>query len=182
MATGVINEDYLYRGQNEGAKSAQVISKRLIDIADSNSTDMAVDASSIKTFRYTVPASSAARINSLSMVVDDTTCIPTGWGAAALTNGIFIKAWDSDDSVIIDFTDSGAIKAMNQMGLLAGGTDNFHDVAAIDTFSYTIDFLEMLGEPLLLDAGDYFGATINDDLSGLSYFEMMVHGVYHKKV
>jgi hypothetical protein len=179
MAQGVINEKRLHRFEGEGAKGAMVISKRLIDIADSNAVDMAVDATTPKTFRYTCPVASAARIHTLSMAVDDTTCIPTGWGAAALSNGIFIKVYDSADSVLVDLCDGVGIKSMHQMSLLAGGPDNFHDVSALDTFAFTIDFNKILGEPLLLGPSEYIGAVLADNLSGLSFFEMWVHGVYH---
>ena len=69
------------------------------------------------------------------------------------------------------------------MSLLSSGPHNFVDLAstATDTFSFCMDIVKVIGEPIVLDSGDYFGATIQDNLSGLIYFQMMVHGVYHVK-
>jgi hypothetical protein len=166
-------------GDTQYARPDELVFKRLIDIANSDSVDMAVDSSGAAlTFRYTAPAGTTVLIERICVAILDTTAIPSTWGQATMTNGITFKVHDSADAVLVDFTDGAAITSTAQMALLAGDATMIDTASGVDQVAIRWE-LSRAGRPVMLQPAQYFAAVTNDDLSGLALFEIMVQGYTH---
>lgn len=153
-----------------GAKS--IIHKFLIDTANSDSINGAVNASGgVRTYRYT--STHVSHIYRLTIFVEDATNLAATYGGVtALSNGVAIKVFNSDDTELVDITDGVTIKTNRDFeshGLEAKysnhGSGN-ESVRAIKEFD----------SPLVLNPGDYIAVTINDDLTGLVTHSFSVEG------
>jgi hypothetical protein len=171
MARG-LSDNIHYLGEGQGAHPNKFISKYLVD--ESNSNNMAVDASVSKSFKYVVPVGFVAMIARMNICVLDGESYPNRWGGISMSKGITFKIHDEDDSVMLDMTDGEAIKNTACMGLMSGTNIVFSSRGCAIEWD-----IEHCDSPVRISANQYISAVINDNLSGLDFFKIMVHGIYH---
>lgn len=142
----------------------------------SSSAEMAIDGGD--TFTVTGVESGSVEIQRINFLVVDGAMKYGVFGglAAALTNGVEIKAYDENDSVLIDFTDGGNIKANEDFCLLAG-VDAIAEPTAGDDFMPIRWTVAKAGEPLVLRSGDYIQIKTQDDMAAVTTFRAMAQGV-----
>lgn len=96
--------------------------------------------------------------------------------AAALTNGLLIRALDADGSgVIKDFLDGEPIKVNEHFANLAGVDAVSQPAAGLHILPVRWTFAKS-GANLQLHVGQRLRITIQDDLTGISYLAAMVQG------
>ncbi len=170
--------------RNEGGDSpAEFLFKMLRNPLD-DSSDMTVNgAVTAVMFEYTVPLGSTVELNRINIDIVDG---GIGYGEFAglgsdLSKGIKLEIIDPDGAtVLLDFTDSNPIKSNAQWTHLAG-TDTVAIVAAGDDLlpiRWTI-VKTGSGEPMVLNGGEIFRLTVQDDLTTISHFEGMLQGKVH---
>jgi hypothetical protein len=138
--------------------------------------DMNVDGSSTPVvYKYTAPHSiEVTRMNILVMDVGMGHNEFGGLGAL-LTNGLEIKAFNSSNVLLKDFTDGQNIKSNDDWALLAGVDVQLADSAQNDLQPIRWTF-EKAGAKLLLESGDYIQIKVQDNLTDLTKFQAMVQG------
>lgn len=159
-----------------------------IEFSDGSTTNMAIDGTAATgtptMYKVTAPGSGSLVVSRINFqIVDGSMTYGKFGGLTALTNGITIKAYDSGDNVLCDFTPS-PIKANEHWCKLAG-IDAIAEPAAGDDFmpvrwtlTKAVPSYDNLDNGIELAPGDYIGIYISDDLSGLTYFQGMLQGVY----
>ena len=140
-------------------------------------SDANVDASaSAQNFDYT--ATSRFTLQRLNFVMVDG---GAGYGefgglGAALTNGLKFQVL-SGSTVLEDFgTDDVPIKTNEDFGALAGVDNIIHPAAGDD--SHPVRWtIAKAGKPMLIEKDQIIRMIVNDDLSDLSKFRVMIQGV-----
>lgn len=93
-------------------------------------------------------------------------------GLPALTNGLRILAVDANDNELQDFKDGQTIKANRDWVPLAGV--DVYTVGDMLAIRWTI---AKAGSPIWFDGGGKMRVIVQDNLSGLDFFEMMAQGI-----
>jgi hypothetical protein len=135
---------------------------------------MAIDGTTPVNFKAAVPAGFVAIVHRVDWHYMDAGVEPNLFaGISALTNGVQVGIYDSDDSVIQDvFT----VKQNIEWQHFGSSILRLHQGATLDVFEAIWDLPEMTGFAALLTAGQYFRTRIQDNLSTLDHFDAHVHG------
>lgn len=143
-----------------------------------NSVSLNTDAAgSVITFSYTVPAGRRAHISRMNMVIFDAGQRPSLFGGiASLTTGCRLISIDSAGAETFDFCNGQEIKTNADFAFLSG-IDNETDTAPADDARYIRWTIEKAGHPLLLEETEGICMVIQDDLTGLDDFKILVQGV-----
>lgn len=144
------------------------------------SFDLNVNATStaLQNFFFEVPTDKIFQLMRVNILILDAGIRPSKFGAeAALTNGIVIETVGTDNSATtLDFCDGDTIKRNAEFVYLAGVDNIILDAAADDSLSVRITVDGSTGLPCELKAGQRFQFGIQDDLSGLAQFRVMIQG------
>jgi len=136
-------------------------------------------AGSAKTFSYIVPSGRSAHIERMNMVLLGANQRPSLFGAvASLTTGCALITIDNSlaQTKTFDFCDDETIKMNLDFAFLAG-VDVEVDTAPADDARYVRWTIEKAGHPLLLRDGEGICMVIQDDLTGMGDFRILVQGV-----
>jgi len=125
--------------------------------------------------RYKPDLDKTWRIQKAVVIITDADCSDASkfGGLTALSTGCDFKVVDKDGTDRINF--AAKIKTNDQLFTLGAG---YVQQGTIDTLQVEIDFIEMLGRPLIIDGGvgDYIVFLIADDLSDLDTLYVRVQG------
>ena len=134
-------------------------------------------AGSAVTYSYTVPSTRSAHISRCNMVLLDADQYPGRFGGVtSLTTGCKFITLEADGSQAFDFLDGETIK-MNADFTLLAGTDNNVDAGPTNAGRYVRWTIAKAGQALRLRGGEGIGVVVQDDLSGLVDFKILVQGV-----
>lgn len=128
-------------------------------------------------------AASYIRVQRLNMLAEDTAQaeVVTGFfSLAALSAGLLFQVLNSRGKVMQHFaTDVEPLKSTADISALAGfDIGGVSQSVAGGASAYHVRWtLAKAGQPLLLYPGEAFSATVQDDLSALTKFRIMVQGV-----
>lgn len=143
--------------------------------------DMVVNGASVPVnFQYLVPSGKTAQISRLNFQIIDGGIGYNEFGGlgSVLTNGLLIKVLDTDGTtVLIDFMDGETIKSNEDFNALAG-VDTVTTPAAGDdqlAIRWTIARAND-GGSMTLHEGQILRVTVQDDISALTKFQIMVQG------
>lgn len=137
-------------------------------------------AGSAKTYKYTVPTDKVFNWHRTNVLIIDTSIDGSKFGGVtSTTSGVQFNVVDSDETVLLNFTDSlesAGIKNNGEFGLLAGVDVNILSGTPNDTalVRWSID---KAGAPVKLTAGQYIACTVRDDLTGLIRYHTQVQGI-----
>lgn len=95
-----------------------------------------------------------------------------------MSNGLKVEVVDQAGTVLLDFLDGSTIKANHQWTQLAGTDNPITAAAGDDEFSVRWTLSSGLGDQLSIGPTEDLRATVQDDLSAMTYFRIMVQGVY----
>lgn len=145
-------------------------------LRDSASRDMVVDGSGTTVmFKYTAPAQmEVQRINF--------TFLDAGMrneyfgGIVALTNGLLVKGYDVDGSVLIDFLDGETIKVNAGFAALAGVDSVVTATVGADALPIRWTLSKATGDAIELMKGQYIGITVQDALAGIDRLDALLQG------
>jgi len=163
-------------------RPANFVYKYLANSTNSTDVNLGATTDSPKTFEYEVPSTNTGlllmRINMMIVYGG------IGWGefgglGSALTNGLLLRVVDSDAAVVTDFTGGYPITVNEDFTLLAG-VDAIATPAAGDDalpIRFTISKANE-GDAMYLPAGHKVQAVVQDDLGGLTYFRIMIQGIF----
>ena len=180
--------EYIWDGAN-WAQMVQGFAKRPVDFVFAFMKDsgdgvaMNVDGSSdVKAFNYEVPAGKTFLFERVNVHIQDSSIRADGFGGLTiLANGLLVEIIDTDGStVVLDFTDGKPLKRHNSFGHLAG-IDADADTSGVGGAQDSILIrwtINRAGASMLLHTGEIIRVTVQDDLTGLSHFRMMVQGVF----
>jgi len=142
------------------------------------SIEMAVDGSTPVSFDHKVPANQWAYIDHVHIVIQDGTITPEKFGGISeLTNGLQIQILNKADAVILDFCDGETIKKNSDFITLAGVDLIVDTLGAADNAQYITWKLFHSGEALFLEPDQTFRVVVRDDLTGITQYRMMLHGI-----
>ena len=146
-------------------------------LKDSGDPEMNVDGTVAKIYEYVVPADKALVIARLNILMVDATIEPDKFGGlAALTNGLTIEALSPSDAVLKDYCNGVPIKATSEFIALAGeGFQVDKQGAALDQLAVRWT-LAKAGNEVLMTEGYKFRVTVQDNLSTITKFRMMLQG------
>ena len=133
-------------------------------------------------WEYTVPDDKVTFLAESDILIVDGGIVPTKFGGiTALTNGLKVRAYDSDGTTLLkDWTADFTIKKNADFELLAGGETETDAAAGDDVVEVKWRFVDV-GALILLDEGQIFRLTTADDLSGLTSFRWEVQGLTFDK-
>jgi hypothetical protein len=141
------------------------------------SHDMNVDGSVTPVqFFYQCPANHRAFLYRVIVQIQDTgmTHITYG-GLAALANGLAVDILDSSDTSINDFTGGEPIQDNATWRSLCYDA-NYETKGSLDSLAVRWVFSKDVGGPVIMEAGDKFVMTVNDDLTGLTKHHAIIRG------
>ena len=130
-------------------------------------------------FFYTCPTGNPylqAQIDVVNIVIVDTTIFPNNFGAIAngIANGVEIDYVDKEGIVLKSFTEENPIRRNLDWGIIvSGGVDFSGGGSGALAVNWTIT-----GKTLILGPGQSLRFRIQDDLSSLDDFIVMVHGSF----
>lgn len=127
-------------------------------------------------FKYTAPEGKRAVIERLNVEIMDNGIKMDLFGAiAALTGGLEIGVYDEQDQLLLDPTDGHPLTRNGNWSFLAGVDARIYAGAGLDIMNvrWTIS---RAGAPWRLDPGHYIRFRVQDDLTAISEFHVMVQG------
>ncbi len=139
--------------------------------------EMDVNGSSTPvSFQVVVPAGKVGIISRVvfHMVDGGMTWAEFG-GITALSNGVLVRARDSNDDVLLDFMDGAALTSNSMFAHLAG-VDAFLSVEAQDDAFSVRWSLFKTGYVPYLTAGQYLELLVQDNLSAITHFQAILQG------
>lgn len=169
-------------GDTESIPAQNSIYKLLRDPDNSDSPDMNVAGTLISPvgFQYVVPSRMIFKYARMNLSIQDTDIRPSRFGGiGALTSGCIIRVAnsDDDDSTVLDFTNGEPIKANREFTLLVGVDVPFIDAANEDWLPIRFTINRGLGgKSMILTEGQKIQFIIQDDLTNLEFFRVMVQG------
>lgn len=162
---------------SEYRKSEEAFAKYFRDSSDS--IDMNVNGSVTPVnFDINGEATGPVEIYHIVLAITDASITTTAFGGivGGITNGITMKFFDSNGVVLFDPFDGASVK--NNRGFLApSGGETLAEPASGDDFLIIPFDFAAEGGAILLDPTDYIRITISDDITGLSFFRAMAHGM-----
>jgi len=173
-------KDYTYSATIPIPPAEMLYKSFTVDGADQGSIDMAVDGTTPISFRYTVPEGRIALPHRVIFALMDINIqyeFFAGLGAV-LANGIQIRLLDTDDSVLLDFTNGVPIKSTHEFVVLAGGDVNILQTSlGVDPDMVGIRWtLDKTGYVPYLTAGQSFEILISDNLAAVDHLHAFVQG------
>ena len=139
------------------------------------STKMAVDGSSPAVdFDIFAPTGPLYLYRVNASIIDGSMTPGRFGGLSELSNGLLVRAVDSDGAVVVDFLDGASIVKNADWAALSGVDNTVITAAGDDSMPVGWNLSKGLGEPLYLAAGCRLRFTVRDDLSDLT--EFMVFG------
>lgn len=147
---------------------------------DDDSREMAVDGSTTPVaFRYVAPASGAKLMRCLIFYSDTGSFDATKFGnGITMTAGLEFAVVDSDGSTVkLDLLNGETIKTNADISAVCFDTSHLTMGTGPETNAARWTFSKA-GAPLELETGDSFTVTVNDNLSGLNTFTIMVQGTH----
>ena len=154
-----------------------LVFKRLRSEVD-QSIDMNVDGSSTPVaFSYANTTEDLYVLSRANWSIRDAnpTAIKFG-GLAELTNGLLMRVMNAEGKIVLDMLDGFPLTKNLDFGILAG-TDWARDVAAGAADVVTVKWtFARTGKRLLLPAGHKFQVVVQDNLTTLDEFKVMVQG------
>ena len=152
-----------------------------LKVDGTGSIDLNVDGTTPVKFDYIVinHTEDLVRLNLLS--IDNANRVDRFGGLAVLTNGLKMEMIDTDNSVLVDFTNGSTIKRVVDFGLFAGiDVDPADEVggAGDDVFNIRWTFAKG-GARIRVSKGMRFRITVQDDLTGLTLFHAQIQGIMH---
>ncbi len=167
------------RGSTAGALGvvgAELLAKLLTLDGAGVASDMNV-LGAPSAFAFIAAVDTVARVRSITLEVLNGGAYTLGAFAgdvAALAIGLTLQVIDTDGvTVLVDLLAGLTVKRAADWAL-AGG--RLLAPFGADGYLVELDFGELLGEPLALEAGQRIALTVQDDLTGLDLFRGMVHG------
>ena len=139
-------------------------------------------AGSAVTFSYIVPSSRSAHITRCNILLMCPNQRPSLFGGrASLETGIKLITIDTSVGTTpgvetFDFCDDETIKTNADFSLLAGVNVEL-DSAPADDARYVRWTIEKAGHPLLLKGGEGISMVVQDDLSVMDDFRVLIQGV-----
>ena len=142
------------------------------------STSLNTDAAgSAVTYSYTVPSTRSAHIARCNMVLFDADQYPGRFGdQESLTTGCKFVTIGTDGAQAFDFLDGETIKTNADFTFLAG-VDNKVDAGVANAARYVRWTIAKAGQALLLRGGEGIGMVVQDDLSDMVDFKILVQGI-----
>lgn len=142
------------------------------------SIEMNVDGSSTPVhFDYQAPATTNIRVYRCNITIVDGSVSPTKFGGAtALTNGLLVQCVTDGEALLCDFLNGQSIKRNVDWVWLAGNDNPIAAAAGDDVIEIRWTIERGLGAPLALESGDRLRFTVQDDLTVLTEFRIMVQG------
>ncbi len=167
---------------NKQRNNAQFHLHKLLRHTVTDSEDLSVDGSSIPAkYEYTVPSGKTAEIFSFNIDIVDGGIGFNEFGGlgSPLTNGVQIEIYDDDGTtVLLDLTDGHGIK-INTHWTHFAGLAVITPAAGDDGLQVRAHLVEDNGHPIQLEEGQTFRVTVNDNLTGITHFEFMLHGMIY---
>ena len=158
-------------------KPDDLVFKRLRSEVD-GSIDMDVDGSATPvafTYANTTDDRYVLRRTNWSIRDANPTAIKFG-GLTELTNGLLVRIMTAEGSVVLDMLDGFPLTKNEDFGILSG-IDWVRDVAAGAADVVTVRWtFSKTGRDLLLPPGHRFQVLVQDDLTALDEFKIMVQG------
>ncbi len=122
-------------------------------------------------FRYTCPDTTNVVLVRMNIQMDDNAITYAKFGGiAALSNGVLIRICDREGKVNVDLLDGQTVKTNLNLAWLAG-FDVLTDTAVLVRWT-----LERAGKQLLLRPGDFIELVVQDNLSSITAFSIMIQG------
>ncbi len=153
--------------------------KQVIDSA--GNTNMNVDGSVTPVkYGFTCPPDVQAVLSRVNICMIDASLNATDFGGitGSITNGVKFIIFDKNDVVLLDLADRLRVDNNSDWGLLAG-TDWIFQTAGPGDDSVTIRWsFSRSGRELLLKPGERFEVLIQDDLTSMTFFGMMLQGYF----
>lgn len=143
--------------------------------------NMNVDGSSTsQSFKIGPIGSTSVDVTNIAGVIQDATAMDGGTfgGLTALTEGIVFRHYDSSEDTFINIWNA---KTNGDLKLISKGNADYDDKGKSGSyqfnFVYELSGQENHGVTIRLDEGDYLEILIQDDLTGLTFFQilMMAH-------
>lgn len=148
-------------------------------LEDGGSSDMAVDGSSTPVeFEFLVPVNTWVDLAQFNIVLTDVAVTNDKFGAlTALTNGVTIEIIDVDTTtVLFDFTATRPIRTNTDFALYAGVSAKLAGGGLVD--AVLVEWpLQSSGAVLRVLGGQLIRATVNDNLTGLNTFGILIQGL-----
>lgn len=145
------------------------------------SEDMNVDGSIVPVnFDFVVPANTWIDLYGLNFVIENAMITPQSFGGLPpLPNGIAIQLLAADlDAVLQDVTVEGVLNSISDFGFLNGMSISILRASPpADVFIGSWN-LEDTGAAFRLLSGQKVRVVVQDDLTGLSSFSVMVQGIF----
>ena len=131
---------------------------------------------------YTVPEGKVAFLARTNILIVDGAVSPTKFGGMnALTNGLLIRAYDTDGTTLLkDWTTDFQVKKNADFSLLAGVDIEITAAAGDDVVEIRWMFSRS-GALILLDEQQIFRITTQDDMSALTSFRWNIQGLTFDK-
>lgn len=143
-----------------------------------SSIEMNVDGGTPVNFKFVNTNNRNAYLVRACITMVDASMTPIKFGGvAALTNGVDFGVYDDSDVEKLNFTDGEPIKSNIEFGSLAGIDVNIGDFGASDALSIRWT-MARAGGAITIPPNWYFQAKVQDDLSALTQFRIMVQGFY----
>lgn len=165
-------QDYLREVLNLSTAPGKMVSQLLEN--GTPSTSLAFNGS-VTSDDFDFTASGETYVYKINALIVDGAQDPNKFGGlTALTNGLLVKVIDSDGTTVLhDPLDGGAIKKNADWSYLARHTEVVAG-AGDDEFSVDWKLEDSFGGPLKLLDGQIIRMTVQDDLTGLTEFRVMV--------
>ena len=132
---------------------------------------------------YPVPDDAVTFVQRSLVAIQDKGIVPTKFGGEnALANGCLIRCYDSDGTTLLkNWTEDFTLKANLDWALLAGPDAPVIDAGGTDDGMYVRWTHAKSGGMILLDEGQIFRVTTQDDLSGVTSMRWCLQGLTFEK-
>jgi len=142
------------------------------------SVEINVDASVVtKDFFYIVPSGRTFYLSRINFTIVDGSITPVKFaGLAALTTGCTLEVLDADLNQALDFLGGKTLKSNNDFANIAGVDSIIHPAAGDDAFPVRFT-VNKAGKYVEIPSGYSIRFGIQDNLSGITKFRIMVQGI-----
>jgi hypothetical protein len=133
-------------------------------------------------YKFTVPAGREVILTRMTGVLTDGAISqPLFGGVSARTNGLKIYTATSGGTTIANYTTDVTVKKNSDWGIFAGpDADAVSTLGAGDDVFFIRWTFSKAGQPIALGPGESFNVAVQDDITSLTAFNLMVQGYYVK--
>ena len=129
-------------------------------------------------FKYICPVGKVVFLYRMNILITDAAMkIDKFGGLAALSTGVVVGFYDSEDNILLDPLDGDTIKTNEDFSFLAGVDATIQVGAGLDSLPIRWTFTRSVGGPFRLNAGEYIQFKVQDNLSTVSSFHAIVQGI-----